>query len=290
MKRYQQFLVWVIGILLLTFLAGCRKKTPVPAAPPAPAAPAVEEAKPNPPTISEFTVEPNAIQRGQSASLRWEVKDATEVEINHGIGAVSVNGRQQVAPGDSTTFTLVAKGPGGSATADATLSVTLPAPPLPPPAPSPKPTISERLSNEVQDAFFDYDRSILREDTQAALTQNANALKSIMSDFPNTTIVIEGHCDERGSAEYNIGLGDRRSSAAKDFLTQLGVPGDRLIDISYGKEQPQCSESNETCWQKNRRVHFAPGENQQRKATNELQEVDGGHDPVPLTDNGVVKR
>ena len=71
---------------------------------------------------------------------------------------------------------------------------------------------------------------------------------------------MEGHCDERGSAEYNIGLGDRRSSSAKEFLVSLGVPADRLKTISYGKERPQCTESSESCWQKNRRAHFSPGQ------------------------------
>jgi peptidoglycan-associated lipoprotein len=274
MKRQQKFVVWVISLLLLTFVAGCRKKTPVAAAPPAPKPAATEAPKPNPPIIAEFTAEPSAIQRGQSASLRWQVKDATQVEINEGIGGVSSSGRRQVSPSDSTTYTLVAKGPGGSVTADATLKVTVPPPP--PPAPlSPTPTIGERLSKEAQDAFFDFDRSDLREDARTALTNDANALKAIMSDFPNATVVIEGHCDERGSAEYNLGLGDRRASAAKGFLTQLGVPGDRLVKISYGKERPQCTESNETCWQKNRRVHFAPGENQQPKATSGLNESGG---------------
>jgi len=69
--------------------------------------------------------------------------------------------------------------------------------------------------------------------------------------------VVEGHCDERGSAEYNLGLGDRRAQSAKDFLVQLGVPADKLRTISYGKERPVCTEANESCWQRNRRAHFA---------------------------------
>jgi len=85
-------------------------------------------------------------------------------------------------------------------------------------------------------------------------------LKAILSDFPGATIMVEGHCDERGSAEYNLGLGDRRASSAKEFLVSLGLPGDRLKTISYGKERPQCTEADETCYQKNRRVHFSPGQ------------------------------
>jgi peptidoglycan-associated lipoprotein len=116
------------------------------------------------------------------------------------------------------------------------------------------------MSSETQDAYFDYDKSDVRSDARDALTRDAAALKSILADFPNAVITVEGHCDERGSAEYNIGLGDRRSSSAKDFLVSLGVPGDRLRTISYGKERPQCTESSESCWQKNRRAHLSVGQ------------------------------
>jgi peptidoglycan-associated lipoprotein len=85
-------------------------------------------------------------------------------------------------------------------------------------------------------------------------------MKRIFADFPNASINVEGHCDERGSAEYNLGLGDRRASAARDFLASLGVPVDRLKTISYGKERPTCTESNESCWQRNRRAHFSSGQ------------------------------
>ena len=105
-------------------------------------------------------------------------------------------------------------------------------------------------------AFYDYDKSDVRSDAREALSRDADLLKGILSDFPSNTIMVEGHCDERGSAEYNLGLGDRRATAAKDFLVQLGTPGDKLRTISYGKERPQCTESNESCWQRNRRDHF----------------------------------
>jgi peptidoglycan-associated lipoprotein len=273
MKREQKRMVWVTGMLLLTFAAGCHKKAPVAAAPPPPQPVVAETPKPSAPTISEFTAEPGHIERGQSALLRWQVKDATEIEIDNGVGSVTSAGKREVKVQDSTTYTLLAKGPGGTATAQTTLNVTLPPPAPPAPATTTvTPSISERLNKEVQDVFFDLDRSDLRNDAQAALTQDANALRTILTDFPNTTIVVEGHCDERGSAEYNLGLGDRRAAAAKDFLTKIGIPGDRLIKVSYGKERPQCTESTEACWQKNRRVHFTPGENQQPKATSQLNE------------------
>jgi len=116
------------------------------------------------------------------------------------------------------------------------------------------------METEITDAFFDYDSSDIRDDARSALTQDANALKAILRDFGTATVIIEGHCDERGSAEYNLGLGDRRATAAKEFLTQSGVPADRLKTISYGKERPQCTEPSEACYQKNRRAHLAPGQ------------------------------
>jgi peptidoglycan-associated lipoprotein len=122
----------------------------------------------------------------------------------------------------------------------------------------------ERLAKEVRDAYFDFDKSTLRPDAREALMRDAEALKAILHDFPTANAIVEGHCDERGSAEYNMALGDRRAAVAKTFLGDLGVPIDRLPSISYGKERPQCTESNEECWQKNRRVHFVPGEDQRR--------------------------
>jgi peptidoglycan-associated lipoprotein len=157
------------------------------------------------------------------------------------------------------TYTLQAKGPGGAASA--TTSVRVRIAHLPPPtALKPTSTLTERLAREVEDAFFNFDESALREDALTALTRNATALKSILGEIPIGVIVIEGHCDERGSAEYNLGLGDRRASAAQAYLHQLGVPEERLNIVSYGKEKPQCHESAESCWQKNRRVHFRPAD------------------------------
>ena len=251
-----------LALSLTIFAAGCKKKV----APPAPPAPVVQPPPPPPPppaapTVAQFTAEPSSIQRGQSSTLRWEVTgDATNISINQGVGVVQATGSQRVSPSDSTTYTLTATGPGGTRTATATVSVSAPPPPPPPPPPARTVTLEERLSGDVQDAYFDYDKSDIRSDARDALTKDAGALKAILNDFPNASIVIEGHCDERGSAEYNLGLGDRRANSAKDFLQQIGVPADRLKIVSYGKERPQCTEQNEECWQKNRRVHFAPGQ------------------------------
>jgi peptidoglycan-associated lipoprotein len=138
-----------------------------------------------------------------------------------------------------------------------------PAPP-PPPRPEVKPVVDEyaRLkamsAEEIEKSgllapvFFDFDKAEIREQDRAALAKNAEALKRF--DFLRVT--VEGHCDERGTVDYNLALGDRRAKAAYDYLVSLGVPADRLKVVSYGKEVPVCTQSNEECWQKNRRAHF----------------------------------
>jgi len=246
--------------LLLTLLAllaveGCKKKVP-PAPPPPP--PPKTEAPPPPaaPAISSFTAEPSTIERGQAVTLRWNTSNATDVTIDQGVGAVAASGSRQVFPSNTTTYTLSVAGPGGRDSRTATVNVTVPPPPPPPPPPKPTRTISERLEGEVQDVYFDYDKSDVRSDQQTTLSRNAEAIKSILSEFPGSMIIIEGHCDERGSAEYNLGLGDRRSSSVQEFLVQLGVPGDRMRTISYGEERPQCTDPNEECYSRNRRAHF----------------------------------
>jgi peptidoglycan-associated lipoprotein len=245
----------LLSVSLILFAAGCKKPVPAPPPPPPPATPTPTPPPPPKPAL-QFSVEPGTIERGQSASLRWSVSDATDVSIAPGIGTVSARGDRQVSPTDTTTYTLTASGPGGSDTATATVNVTVPPPP-PTPTPVPKKTLSELLATEVQDAYFDYDKSDIREDARAVLTHDAEALKQIFAEIPDGVVQLEGNCDERGSAEYNIGLGDRRAAAAKDFLVQLGVPADKVKTISYGKERPACTDSNEACWQKNRHDHFA---------------------------------
>ena len=139
-------------------------------------------------------------------------------------------------------------------------------PPAPPPPPRPEaaPVVDEyaRLkamsaeeiekSGLLAEVYFDYDKADIREQDRAVLAKDAEALKQF--DFLRVT--VEGHCDERGTVEYNLALGERRAKAAYDYLVSLGVPADRLKMVSYGKEVPVCTQSNEECWQRNRRAHF----------------------------------
>jgi len=246
-----------IAIALVVVSSGCKKKAPPPPPPPPP----VKETPPPPPPaapdIAEFSAEPSSIERGGSSTLKWTVTNANQITIDNGVGSVQASGSRSVYPNDSTTYTLRASGPGGTLSKSATVTVT--APPPPPPPPPAKAPLSERIT-ALQDAYYDYDKSDIREDARSALTKDADLLKAIFQDFPDAVITIEGHCDERGSAEYNLGLGDRRATSAKEFLVQLGVPTDKLKTISYGKERPVCTESNEECWQRNRRAHFSAGQ------------------------------
>ena len=124
------------------------------------------------------------------------------------------------------------------------------APPAPPP---PRPAPAEFKSiPELRDVFFDFDKYAIRPDAARTLDANADWLKS----NPSAVILIEGHCDERGTNAYNLALGERRARATQDYLVKRGVAASRITTISYGEERPGCTERNETCWAQNRRSHF----------------------------------
>ena len=112
------------------------------------------------------------------------------------------------------------------------------------------------LLNRIQDAYFDYDKHTLRPDAETALRSDAQTLAEIVRQYPDFKLTVEGHCDERGSEEYNMALGDARAKQTKEYLATMGLPGDQLRTISYGKEHPVCSDHDEDCWQKNRRAHL----------------------------------
>jgi peptidoglycan-associated lipoprotein len=114
----------------------------------------------------------------------------------------------------------------------------------------------DELLARIEDAYFDYNKHTLRPDAIAALQADSTELRDILKDFPDYKLTIEGNCDERGSAEYNLALGDARAKSAKDYLVQVGIPDGQLSIISYGKDRPVCQEHDETCWQKNRRIHI----------------------------------
>ena len=231
-------LVFALGTIM--FLGACAKKVAPPPPPPPPA--------PTAPTAS-LSANPNTLDQGQSTTLTWQTTNATDVSID-GIGPVDPSGSRQVTPSDSTTYHLIAKGAGG--TQDATARVTVNLAPAPPPTAASNATEQELFAQNVKDIYFDYDKSDIRAAEQGSLQADAQFLQQ----HPNIRITIEGHCDERGSTEYNLALGTNRASAVKNALIQAGVSGDRIKPMTMGKEKPFCTESNESCWQQNRRGHF----------------------------------
>ena len=114
----------------------------------------------------------------------------------------------------------------------------------------------DQLLAKIEDAYFDYDKASLRPDALKTLQADSTELRDILKDYPDYKVTIEGHCDERGSAEYNLALGDKRATAAKDYLVQVGIPSAQLSTVSFGKERPVCQELDEACWQRNRRIHI----------------------------------
>jgi peptidoglycan-associated lipoprotein len=112
------------------------------------------------------------------------------------------------------------------------------------------------LLNRIQDAYFDYNQHILRPDAETALRKDAQTLADIIKQYPDFKLTVEGYADERGSDEYNLALGDARAKQTKEYLANLGLPGNQLATISYGKDKPVCTEHDEDCWQKNRRTHI----------------------------------
>jgi peptidoglycan-associated lipoprotein len=231
-----------VCLTAILVLAGCHKKAVAPSPPPPPPPP------PPSPTAS-ISVNPPAINQGQSATLRWSTTNATSASIA-GIGTVGLNGSQSVSPSSSTTYTLTAQGAGGSA--DATARVTVNPPPPAPAPPTPSMTEEQLFDQNVHDVFFDYDKSELRSRDSSVAEQDA----TFLARHPDIRLVIEGHCDERGSAEYNIALGQNRALSLQKSLVSNGVAASRIRVISYGKEKPFCTESNEQCWQQNRRDHL----------------------------------
>jgi peptidoglycan-associated lipoprotein len=241
--------VFIYATLFVTLISvtGCKKKIAAPPAPPPPAAPA--------PT-AQITATPAVITIGDTVELSWSTTNATIVTLE-GYGTVFPVGTKSITPGSSITYHLTANGSGGSADASVRVTVNeLPAEPTPPPpVVAPVSTISpeEEFKANVHDIFFDYDEYNLSPDAKTELSKDA----SYFTTHPSVKILIGGYCDERGSAEYNIALGQNRAAATEKALVDAGVDASRIRVISYGKEKPFCTESNEACYQKNRRAAFS---------------------------------
>ena len=241
------------GILLaamLTLATGCHKKTS--GVNPASLGPTSSETTTTAPTAT-LTADPLAIDLGQSVVLNWRTTNASSVTID-GIGPVAPNGTQTVSPSNSTNFHLTAKGDGGTVEANARVTVRVPQQPeAMGEGTGGSGNIDDKIFHDnVQDVYFDYDSYDLRPDAQSSAAKAAAFLVA----HPTIKIVIGGYCDDRGSAEYNLALGENRANSAKTALVNAGVAAGRIRVVSYGKEKQFCTEENETCWQENRRAQF----------------------------------
>ncbi|HEX3891731.1 MAG TPA: peptidoglycan-associated lipoprotein Pal [Terracidiphilus sp.] len=241
MNRRFRVLAPVLLLVVMVAIAGCKKKQPPP--------PAATAPPPSPAPTAQITATPSRISAGEQVTVSWRTTDASSAVID-GLGDVPTSGTKTVTPSSSTTYRLVARGDGGTADASAEVTVV-----PPPPVSQPSHTMSaeEEFRANVHDVFFDYDAYDIRSDAQSTLSQDASYLAS----HANVKVVIGGYCDERGSDEYNLALGQNRANATKNALVTAGIAADRIRVVSYGKEKPFCSDSSEQCWQQNRRAGFS---------------------------------
>lgn len=242
LQAHRRVVALVAGAVAVLAISGCHKKKVAPPPPPPPAATA-------PAPTANITAEPTTVNSGQAVVLTWNTTDANSAEID-GIGSVPTAGTKTVNPTESTTYTLTATGDGGSATATARVTVS---------AGPTQSNIGEgnitdaEFHQDVKDVFYDYDSYSIRPDAQSAIQQDA----AFLNQHPDLKVVVGGYCDERGSVEYNLALGENRANAAKQALVADGVSPQRLRTVSYGKEKQFCTEHTESCWQQNRRAAFS---------------------------------
>ena len=231
----------VLALAAAMAVSGCAKKKVAQAPPPPP--------PPPPAPTATLTSNPNTINAGQASTLSWNTTNATDVSIDS-LGKVGPSGSAQVLPSQSTTYRLVAKNESGTQEATARITVNPPSAPVAPPS---NEGDAQLFQQNMKDVFFEYDSYDVTGQYTQVLQQDARFLQQ----HPNMSFTIEGHCDERGSTEYNLALGDNRALAAKNSLVSMGIAASRIKTISYGKEKPFCTDATEACWQQNRRAHFA---------------------------------
>jgi peptidoglycan-associated lipoprotein len=229
------FLALATALLLVACNSKKMAKVAQPATPPPP---------PPAPTAT-LSAAPDSIQQGQSTVLSWQTINATDIAIE-GMGVVPASGSRSVTPSASTTYTLIAKGAGGTSQAAARITVN---PAVSKVAP---PSDGDLFAKNVHDVFFDFDDARIRTNQSAVVEKDGGFL----DQHSNIDLLIEGHCDDRGSEMYNLALGERRANTVREALIHQGINPKRIKTVSYGKEKPFCDQDNEQCWQENRRDHL----------------------------------
>ena len=241
--------ILLIGLLILP---ACKRqpppaaRTPLPV--PLPDRPVDSDLAPAPSV--EITASPSTIAPREQTTLNWRSNNASSIVIDSGIGNVENSGSVVVSPRESTTYTAIATGPGGNARSSTRVTIV-------PRNDVIQSTDIENLARAIAEGrvkpiFFDYDQAQLS--TQARSTLEVNA--RLFREFSGASVIIEGHCDERGTEEYNLALGDRRAQATRGYLIQLGIEENRLKAISFGEERPFSPEHTEAAYRLNRRAHF----------------------------------
>lgn len=249
------------ALALVCLLGACGSKySPVPLAPSVlPGNDAYSNS--NLPPKAILTIEPERIIAGEKAILSWSSENADTAWLEPG-GRVDTQGRMEIRPERDTSYSLTVQGPAGETSVSARVFV-VPADPLGRERRGVEstdllPPFEEAVRTMLQDVYFDYDASALKPEQITALDADALVLMDLFEEYPTGRVMVEGHCDERGSSEYNLALGDRRAHTAYEYLVSRGVPAARLQTVSFGKEKPQCYEQAESCWSLNRRAHFEP--------------------------------
>jgi peptidoglycan-associated lipoprotein len=207
-------------------------------------------------------LEPESIPPGESATLIWETRNAELVVIDQGIGEVDKSGRLKVFPAQTSRYRIVAVGPGGNTEKTLTLEVGKQTPSLLEEELEGKP-LSERFTYFVKPVFFQYDSSELGD--EAKLTLDGNIRWLVRAENKSLEIVLEGHTDERGTAEYNLALGDKRAQMVRAYMVEHGVEPSRLTTFSFGEEHPFDTRPTDEAYALNRRVHFVLLEEQVRQ-------------------------
>ncbi len=247
-------LSWFFCFVFLLTAAACQKRPPprTPSPGPSRSGDIGRDRRAGPlPTVT-LTASPSSVERGEQTTLSWTTTETMSLLIDSGIGNVADSGSLVISPRESTTYTATATGPGGQATASTRVTVV--------PRSARGMITSTDLDGlqqaveegKIQPLFFEYDQAGITTEGERVLKENARWFQQ----FPNATIVIEGHCDERGTEEYNLALGDRRAQAVKAHLVQLGVDPNRMETISFGEERPFAPGYDEAAYRLNRRAHF----------------------------------
>ena len=255
----------VVAVLAFTLLAsaGCSKKSRQVPLPPAVTSsadsetPTPREVDPTAPAPElEIFLEPSLVRPGESAMLRWESRNADRVVITPDVGPVIASGRLRLFPESGATYQVTAEGPGGSVSKTATLELVSGGAPRTDVDETESGSLTQRFQKAVKPVFFGFDSADLTE--EARITLDGNVRWLTRRDNLGIRLLVEGHCDVRGTEQYNLALGDKRGRVVRAYLVSHGVDSSRVVTVSLGEERPFSPGDAEADHALNRRAHFVP--------------------------------